>query len=364
MRRMRRVHRSLLILLPLLILGWARSADAAFHIIKVTEVFAGNAASPNAQFVELQMYNVAGGQQFVSGHVVHFFDAAGNEIGTGAAFTANVANGANQSTILIATATAQTYFGITADLTMADGLISPLGGKVCWETYDCVAWGAWVGSTTGVGTPVNVSVLEGEALVRRLNISGGPTTLEAGDDTGDSANDFVLGFPTPRNNAGTTGIPQPGCGNAIVDPTEDCDDGNSTNGDGCSTSCGFEVEADASVDAPPVADAAPDAPPPVDASPADAAVDASGQDAAGEDATPSDAAASDGAPADAGRPDDAAPADAPPGDPDAAPPGSDASTGGGGDDGGCGCRAPSGGGGGSALLLGLAGLIAVRRRRR
>src|SRR5262245_26190252 len=33
----------------------------------------------------------------------------------------------------------------------------------------------------------------------------------------------------------------PGCGNNTMDPGEQCDDGNTTSGDGCSSSCQFEA---------------------------------------------------------------------------------------------------------------------------
>ena len=32
------------------------------------------------------------------------------------------------------------------------------------------------------------------------------------------------------------------CGNNVVDPNEDCDDGNMTSGDGCSSSCEYESQ--------------------------------------------------------------------------------------------------------------------------
>ena len=40
----------------------------------------------------------------------------------------------------------------------------------------------------------------------------------------------------------------PVCGNSIVEGTEDCDDGNSTNGDGCDTDCTFSCTMDAECD--------------------------------------------------------------------------------------------------------------------
>jgi hypothetical protein len=177
-------------------------ARAAFHLVMVTEVFPGYASSPSAQYVELQMY--APGQNFVQGHSVQVFDATGGLLGT-FTFAANVPNGANQASLLIATAEAQALFGVTADLAMTP-LIAPAGGKVCFTgSSDCMSWGAYAGSTVGVGSPFRPAGLTlGESAQRRLD-RGTPGILDESDDTNDSANDFVAAPPTPRNNASVVG---------------------------------------------------------------------------------------------------------------------------------------------------------------
>jgi cysteine-rich repeat protein len=219
-------------------LAAATPALASFHLVKVRSVFPGTVSAPDAQFVVLQSY--AAGQNFFGSHKVHVYDAAGVEV-TGSPFTfpGTLANGPDQMTALIATPEATTLFGLTSDLAMTPVL--PLtGGKVCWDAIDCVAWGSYHGSTTGVGTPFNVPVgLErGQAMTRRLDICMGATTLEACDDTGDSANDFVFAAPAPKNNAGTTGAPPAStCGNNTLESLEGCDDGNTADGDGCSAVC-------------------------------------------------------------------------------------------------------------------------------
>ena len=71
----------------------------------------------------------SGGQTLVSGHVVTVYNAAGTPVGT-YTFGANVANGAAQDKILIATTEAQTFFGITANLIMTP-TVAAAGGKVC-----------------------------------------------------------------------------------------------------------------------------------------------------------------------------------------------------------------------------------------
>jgi cysteine-rich repeat protein len=212
---------------------------ANFHLMKIVEVFPGTAASPNAQYIVLQMYT--GGQNVLANHVATVFDATGTSIGT-LTFTSNVANGLNQDKVLIATTQAATFFNLTADLTM--GAILPLaGGKICFETVDCVAWGNYTGSPTGVGTPFNAStgLSSGQAAKRRLDIAGQPTILDASDDTDVSANDFATGLPAPANNARVNGsIPASVCLNGVIEGLESCDDGNNNNADACPNTCSFD----------------------------------------------------------------------------------------------------------------------------
>src|SRR5262245_30728585 len=178
MRAMRNV---LAAVVSLAILLAAKPAAAAFHLMKITEVFPGTAGAPNAQYIELQMYT--SGQNFVNAHTVTVFNAAGTAVMT-YTFPADLPNGVNQATILIATAEAAALFGVTADLAMTP-VIPLAGGKVCFETIDCVAWGNYTGSPTGVGAPVRqaLGLIRGRSIVRRLDISGGATTLDGGDDT-------------------------------------------------------------------------------------------------------------------------------------------------------------------------------------
>lgn len=191
---------------PLAALAWlclalvASPVHAAFHLMKVVEVFPGTSAAPAAQYVTLQMYS--SGQNQVGGHGITVFDAAGAVIQT-FNFPGAVANGAAQSRILIATPEAAALFGMTADLGMTATL--PLaGGKVCFDAspVDCLAWGNYSGSLSGIGTPFAVAsgLTPGSAAIRRLDVSGGAGTLEAGDDTDNCASDFVAGSPRPRNN--------------------------------------------------------------------------------------------------------------------------------------------------------------------
>ena len=195
--------------LLLLALVAAPPAHALQHFISIVEVFPGTGADPSAQFVELQAYFSS--QNLVGGHPVIFYDAAGVESGRVTfppAPAGNLPNGANQMSVLIGTSSAATLFGVSLDLTMSSPLISPAGGKVCWDIFDCFAWGNYSGppglGTVAVGTPF-AALLPGVSARRRLDVAGNPNLLEAADDTGSSINDFVSGFPGPRNNGNAVG---------------------------------------------------------------------------------------------------------------------------------------------------------------
>lgn len=184
-------------------LGVAAPAAAEFHLMSIREVYVGPADNANAQYVELQMYT--SGQNFVQGHSLTFYGPTGTEAGT-VTFPADVANGANQASILIATSEAETKFGVAADLDMT-ALIDPAGGRICFEDVDCFSWGSYSGEATTPspsGNPFSPdNGLTPDSAARR-GISGGTSAsqLDAGDDTDDSAADFdFAASPSPTNNA-------------------------------------------------------------------------------------------------------------------------------------------------------------------
>jgi cysteine-rich repeat protein len=114
------------------------------------------------------------------------------------------------------------------------------GGKICFDTIDCVAWGNYAPVDGTVGTPFQfpVGLDSGKAMKRRLDVAGSPTILEATDDTNNCANDFRPGAPTPRNNAGVNGTPPVSvCQNNVLEGLEECDDGNPVADDACNATC-------------------------------------------------------------------------------------------------------------------------------
>jgi len=74
-------------------------SDAAFHIARVYGAMGGAFGNPDIQYVELR--SAAAGQNFVAGHDICFYDAAGAPWAR-FTFPASVANGASGASILIA----------------------------------------------------------------------------------------------------------------------------------------------------------------------------------------------------------------------------------------------------------------------
>ncbi|HXV05939.1 MAG TPA: hypothetical protein VFP23_08580 [Solirubrobacterales bacterium] len=184
----------------------APPAQATFHEIKVREVHPGTA---NDSYVELQMY--APGQTFLTTHSLTLYDPNGALVHT-STFSSDVANGANQATILIGDTSVEASFGVAPDLVDAGLEIPASGGAACWNAggipADCVAWGDFNGDAalenatgTSVGSPASPLGIAAGKSIRRTIASGCPTWLEASDDSNDSATDFEEVTPAPRDNA-------------------------------------------------------------------------------------------------------------------------------------------------------------------
>jgi hypothetical protein len=176
------------------------NASASYHLIKVSEV--GN--SNPGDFVELQMYAPA--ENFVSGHFVRVYDGLGDERST-FELPASVPRGDNQRTILIGRDEAVTW-PVEPDFTTPN-LVIGSDGAVCYldtlilPPLDCVSFGAFMNAPSlPTGTPApSIPFGSGADTLQRSIAAGCETLLEPGDDTNDSAADFDLAAPTPRNNA-------------------------------------------------------------------------------------------------------------------------------------------------------------------
>jgi hypothetical protein len=181
------------------------AAAADHHEMVVREVFPGSTADPSQDYIELQMY--ASGQNFVGGHTITIYNAAGTLVHT-VTFPSDLASGSNQQTILAGAAAS--VVGVAPDYVDAGmTAINPTGGAACWNAspasfIDCVSWGNFTGNSSlpsNAGTPA-AAITDGQAL-RRSIARGCNTFLEASDDTDSSADDFALGTPLPRNDSTT-----------------------------------------------------------------------------------------------------------------------------------------------------------------
>jgi hypothetical protein len=182
----------------------APSANAAFHLMKVVEVYPGASnANPNDAFIELQMFSP--GQNQVATHKVDAYTANGTLL---ASFTlpGNVANGESQRRVLIGDTAAGGAPDFTYDQ-LGDAL-SPgteTGGAVCFaeaQPPDCATWGAFAPQAgfpnTQSGNAPNIP--DGSSLSRSITPNC-TNLLEPQDDTDNSANDFTVTTPNPQNNS-------------------------------------------------------------------------------------------------------------------------------------------------------------------
>ena len=196
---------------------WAPAASATFHLMQIREVYPGSVATPGSEYVELQMW--AEGQNHVGGHVLRSYDATGTVTGIDT-FPADVAHGANQSTMVLATPEAESQFGLISDAPLVpSGELDPSGGAVCWENLDCVSWGGFSGSLPSpAGSPAAPGGIPDGMALRRSIAPGCPTLLEPGDDHDNSAADFSVVFPGPRPNS----VPpsEHACGAGVAAPSQ------------------------------------------------------------------------------------------------------------------------------------------------
>jgi hypothetical protein len=199
-------------------MGIASTARADHHLIMVREVHRGAAAADN--YIMLQMF--ADGQNVnLPSHYIDILDSTGM---AGAEYPLPaVPIGLNQRTILIGNAVPG------ADFNNA-GVVIPQNGAVCYDEtngyngtngLDCVAWGAFTGTThplSSPGLPValpGTGLAPGQSLVRTIS-RGCATQLDAPDDTNNSAADFSLGSPIGRPNAASP--TETACGPAPANP--------------------------------------------------------------------------------------------------------------------------------------------------
>jgi hypothetical protein len=187
--------------------GLAATASATYHENRIREIHEGGATG---DYVELQAFTA--GQNMVGGKYINTYDGGGGLL-TSTLIPSDVANGANQATILIAHDASTTG----ADVVNSGLNVVNTGGTVCFSTsavatdpaVDCVAYTSGptmfpTPAPSPYGTPVSLpgGDLTGMTLVRSIS-RGCATSLDAADDTNDSAADFTVGPGNPRGNSVT-----------------------------------------------------------------------------------------------------------------------------------------------------------------
>ena len=180
----------------------ASTATASFHLTKIREVHRG--ADGAHSWVMLQL--PADGEGFLMNHYISFRSADGQIQGDHLIST-NATNNFSQRTYLVGGSAVP-----GTDSPGADDQLVGQDGAACYETgstgsggLDCVTWGAFNGSITPLSSPAGSpapALAVGQSLVRSIS-RGCATSLDAADDTDNSAADFSIGTPIGRPNAAT-----------------------------------------------------------------------------------------------------------------------------------------------------------------
>jgi Ca2+-binding RTX toxin-like protein len=199
-------------------------ASASYHENLIREVHQSGATG---DYVVIQSYSP--GQNLLAGAKIVTYDGGGTPFGTPVVL-GNVANGANQATVLAGESSVA-----GADATAAGfGIVN--NGSVCLVDsagggLDCVSFGLppMVPLPSPSGTPLALpgGILATGQTIQRKITPNCATLLEKADDTNNSATDFALGTANPRNNAAPiveTSCLDASCPSATIKGT----DGNDT----------------------------------------------------------------------------------------------------------------------------------------
>lgn len=194
-----------------LILASSSSAFAADHFARIGEVLVSNQGTTTSQFVELED---PFGEGFPNTpYTLSVFDAAGQAVGT-----VNLTIASGTTRYLIATTTAATQFGVTANATL--NVTLPTNGQACFNNnvgrVHCFAWGnvtsAIIGSSNSNGpTPpdgMSVQKVSGQYTVGAPSPGAANTAAvpdssvlpDASVPPDGSTPDTVPGFDAPGSN--------------------------------------------------------------------------------------------------------------------------------------------------------------------
>ena len=149
-------------------------APQTFHIAEIFKIMAGYNGDATIQAVEIK--TLGAGENLVNGASIVVFNPDGSLSANLGTFPADVPNGAAGVRILCATAAFQTTFGITADLTIAPGILR-MSGQVSYEKPACRV------NTIPYGN-VSAPVTPGATLAPFLPVAGATILLRTIDSPG------------------------------------------------------------------------------------------------------------------------------------------------------------------------------------
>jgi hypothetical protein len=185
----------------------ARADDSQ---IRISEVYSDGSIA-HGDFVELQM--LADGQQIPQDSAIRVCSPTG-AVCVNYLFPENSLPAAvSQRTVLFGwDDNPATDFGIPSNTSPPNlnNLPARVGGSACYMhsvapapniPVDCVAWGTYTAGAPSVGAPA--PAMDGTLSLTRSEGRGCPTLMEAADDSDNSAADFNLAPPSPRNNLQT-----------------------------------------------------------------------------------------------------------------------------------------------------------------
>ncbi|HSD25050.1 MAG TPA: hypothetical protein VLB79_12070 [Solirubrobacterales bacterium] len=189
------------------ILAFSAPASATYHFNLIRQIHPSNGIN-GGEWVELQAF--ADGQNLISGNAwIRTFNSTDQLQSQYLITGSNPLNGRSQRTILISSLVSPA--GVDADFVAPVAQLQMTGqdGAVCfthndppaYTPIDCVAYGNYMGSLPGVGTPAAATPFE--STLERSITKGCGTALDTADDTDNSTADFALSTSPPRNNSAT-----------------------------------------------------------------------------------------------------------------------------------------------------------------
>ena len=154
---------------------------------------------------------------------------AAQDAGTANAFDAGTTGGSTSAVGGASTQPGSTLAGNAGTATVSDA--GTTGGATTSSS---------AGTTGGVSTSSDAGTTGGATIVSTAGTTGGATTVSTtGASSGGTTSASDAGALGGAGTGGLTNRPNIACGNGVVDPGEDCDDGNTREDDGCTTSCRY-----------------------------------------------------------------------------------------------------------------------------